>query len=189
MCKVSWCDNEDRFYKNGNPKTYCSLHNNRPGNAPSRPWLFYKTERIAIGKLECEKCGDNLQKRFPHRKLKDVIKGMDVDHILKPTEWDIKNNPWYNVKTKKIEHPMSLLNKIKSEFKVDKKETTIQSYLKKCSSDPSMYASSPERILNAIGKAEIVDTKDDPQLSRIHQNKKLRIYPAFSDFYGMEADN
>ena len=32
---------------------------------------------------------------------------------------------------------MSLLNKIKSEFKVDKKEITLSSYLKQCSTDPS----------------------------------------------------
>lgn len=82
---------------------------------------------------------------------------------------------------------MSLLNKIKNEFKVDKKETTIQSYLKKCSSDPSTYASAPERILKAIGEPEIIDTKDDPRLSRIHQNKKIKIYPSFKDFYGMES--
>jgi len=105
ICKVTWCKNQSMKYKNGRPRTYCLTHVNRPGNANSRPWLFYKAERIAGGKLECEKCGDNLQKRFPHRKLKDVIQGMDVDHIVKPTEWDIKNNPWYNVKTKKIEHP------------------------------------------------------------------------------------
>jgi serine protein kinase len=82
---------------------------------------------------------------------------------------------------------MSLLNKIKNEFKVDKKETTIQSYLKKCSSDPSIYASASERILKAIGEPKIIDTKDDPRLSRIHQNKKIKIYPSFKEFYGMES--
>ena len=81
---------------------------------------------------------------------------------------------------------MSLLSKIKSEYKVDKNEMSLIDYLKLCGEDKMAYASSSERILKAIGKAEIVDTKDDPQLSRIHQNKKLRIYPAFSDFYGME---
>ena len=79
---------------------------------------------------------------------------------------------------------MSLLSKIKSEYKVDKNEMSLTDYLKLCGEDKMAYASSSERILKAIGKAEIVDTKDDPQLSRIHQNKKLRIYPAFSDFYG-----
>ncbi|MCS6833507.1 MAG: PrkA family serine protein kinase, partial [Flammeovirgaceae bacterium] len=33
---------------------------------------------------------------------------------------------------------------------------------------------------------EIIDTKDDPKLSRIFSNKKIKIYPAFKEFYGME---
>ena len=81
MCKVSWCNKEDRFYKNGNPKTYCSLHHNRPGNANSRPWLFYKTELIAKGKLECEHCGDNYFEKYPNIDIKILSSVMDVDHI------------------------------------------------------------------------------------------------------------
>jgi serine protein kinase len=82
---------------------------------------------------------------------------------------------------------MSLLNKIKSEFKVDKKEITLSSYLKQCSTDPSLYSSPADRILKAIGEPKIVDTKDDPRLSRIHGNKKIKVYPSFKDFYGMEG--
>ena len=81
MCKVSWCDNEDRFYQNGKPRTYCSLHHDRPGNANSRPWLFYKTERIAMGKLECEHCGDNYLEKYPDIDIKVLSSVMDVDHI------------------------------------------------------------------------------------------------------------
>ena len=77
---------------------------------------------------------------------------------------------------------MSLLNKIKNEYKVDNNEMSIVDYLKLCEKDKTTYSSSSERILKAIGKAKIVDTKDDPKLSRIHQNKKIRIFPAFSDF-------
>ena len=82
---------------------------------------------------------------------------------------------------------MSLLSKIKNDYKIDNNEMSIIDYLKLCEKDKSTYSSSSERILKSIGKAKIIDTKDDPQLSRIHQNKKIRIYPAFSDFYGMEA--
>ena len=77
MCKVSWCNKE--------AKTYCSIHiqyKEWVRNAPRRPWLMYKLEKILKGKgTICEKCGDDLQKRFPHRKLRDLIQGMDVDHI------------------------------------------------------------------------------------------------------------
>ena len=105
MCKVTWCNRQDRFYKNGRKKTYCSVHVNRPGNASSRPHLFYKTERIVEGKLECEHCGDNYPKKYSGVDIKLLEGSMDVDHIKKPTEWDIKNNPWYDPKTGKIEHP------------------------------------------------------------------------------------
>ena len=81
MCKVTWCNRQDRFYKNGREKTYCSVHVNRPGNASSRPWLFYKTERIAEDKLECEHCGDNYPKKYPDVGIKILSRLMDVDHI------------------------------------------------------------------------------------------------------------
>ena len=81
---------------------------------------------------------------------------------------------------------MSLLSKIKSEYKVDKSELTLIDFLEKCKEDKSLFSSPAERILDAIGKPKTINTKDDPRLSRIHQNKKMKVYPAFSDFYGME---
>jgi len=48
------------------------------------------------------------------------------------------------------------------------------------------YATSAERLLQAIGEPELVDTRLDPRLSRIFSNKMIKIYPAFRDFYGME---
>ncbi len=59
-------------------------------------------------------------------------------------------------------------------------------YLNECKDDPRMYASAAERILEAIGEPEIIDTGDDPRLSRIFLNRKIKVYPAFKDFYGME---
>jgi serine protein kinase len=38
----------------------------------------------------------------------------------------------------------------------------------------------------AIGEPELIDTHNDPRLSRIFQNKVIKRYPAFADFYGME---
>ena len=84
MCKVTWCENEDKFFKNGNKMTYCSLHSQYKewvSNAPTRPWLMYKLEKILNEDTQCEKCGDDLKKRFPDRSLRDIIQGMDVDHI------------------------------------------------------------------------------------------------------------
>ena len=48
------------------------------------------------------------------------------------------------------------------------------------------YASAPERLLAAIGDPEIVDTAKDARFGRIFMNRTIRVYPAFSEFYGME---
>ncbi|MGF6229569.1 serine protein kinase [Inquilinus ginsengisoli] len=65
-------------------------------------------------------------------------------------------------------------------------EMSLEEFLKGCRSDPMMYASAPERLLNAIGQPEIVDTARDARLGRIFMNRTIRVYPAFSEFYGME---
>lgn len=66
------------------------------------------------------------------------------------------------------------------------KEMSLAEYLEACRDDPLCYASPAERMLSAIGEPEIVDTARDPRLSRIFLNRTIRIYPAFSDFHGME---
>jgi serine protein kinase len=65
-------------------------------------------------------------------------------------------------------------------------EMDLKDYLEACRGDPMLYASSAERILAAIGEAEILDTAKDPRLGRVFMNRTIRVYPAFSDFYGME---
>lgn len=63
---------------------------------------------------------------------------------------------------------------------------TIQEYLDKCKADKTVYASSAERMLMAIGEPELINTNKDARLSRIFYNRTIKRYPAFSDFYGME---
>ncbi|HVL72404.1 MAG TPA: PrkA family serine protein kinase [Beijerinckiaceae bacterium] len=65
-------------------------------------------------------------------------------------------------------------------------EMSLREYLEGCRSDPMMYASAPERILAAIGEPEMVDTAKDARLGRIFMNRTIRVYPAFSEFFGME---
>src|SRR5919112_3271619 len=65
-------------------------------------------------------------------------------------------------------------------------EMSLAEYLEGCRDDPMMYASAPERLLAAIGEPELVDTARDSRLGRIFMNRTIRVYPAFSEFYGME---
>jgi serine protein kinase len=63
---------------------------------------------------------------------------------------------------------------------------SLEAFLDGCRSDPLMFAGPHERLLAAIGEPEIVDTSKDGRLGRIFMNRTIRVYPAFSDFYGME---
>ncbi|WP_142849322.1 PrkA family serine protein kinase [Telmatospirillum sp. J64-1] len=65
-------------------------------------------------------------------------------------------------------------------------EMSLKAYLELCRDDPMAYASAHERMLAAIGEPEIIDTAQDPRLSRIFLNRTIKIYPAFAEFYGME---
>lgn len=65
-------------------------------------------------------------------------------------------------------------------------EISIDEYLAECKRDPMVYATAAQRMLAAIGEPEMVDTRNDPRLSRIFANKVIKRYPAFAEFYGME---
>ena len=65
-------------------------------------------------------------------------------------------------------------------------ELSIEEYLDACKQGPLVYATAAERILAAIGKPELLDTRHDQRLSRLFGNKVIKIYPAFRDFYGLE---
>ncbi len=65
-------------------------------------------------------------------------------------------------------------------------EYSLQEYLELCKSDPMAYATSAERMLKAIGEPQLIDTAQDPRLSRLFSNKVIARYPAFEEFYGME---
>ena len=81
---------------------------------------------------------------------------------------------------------MSLLNTIKKDFVQTEKDLTIKEYLDLCKNDKSIYSSPAERMLQAIGEPETIDTKLDERLSRIYSNRVIKRYPAFAEFYGME---
>jgi len=65
-------------------------------------------------------------------------------------------------------------------------DMSLAEYLELCRNEPMAYASAAERMLAAIGEPEMVDTRQDPRLSRLFGNRTIPRYPAFSEFYGME---
>ncbi|NOT13049.1 MAG: PrkA family serine protein kinase [Methylococcaceae bacterium] len=82
---------------------------------------------------------------------------------------------------------MSIFEHYRSKFEeLKEEELSLQEYLNLCKKDPLAYASPAERMLNAIGEPELLDTHNDPKLSRLFLNKVIKIYPAFREFYGME---
>lgn len=82
---------------------------------------------------------------------------------------------------------MNILEKIKTNYSTATNEITVAEYLEACRKDPKVFAKPSERILDAIGEPQYLDTREDPVLSRIFSNKKIKVYPAFKDFYGMET--
>lgn len=82
---------------------------------------------------------------------------------------------------------MDLLKQVKGRYMTSQaEEYSLQEYLDLCREDKSAYASAAERLRQAIGEPETIDTRLDPRLSRIFSNKKIRRYPTFKEFYGME---
>jgi serine protein kinase len=82
---------------------------------------------------------------------------------------------------------MSIFNHFQNRYQSTQEEVmSLQQYLDLCKEDPTVYASSAQRMLMAIGEPELIDTAQDPRLSRIFSNKVIKRYPAFSEFYGME---
>ncbi len=82
---------------------------------------------------------------------------------------------------------MAIFNHFQSRFEQAKEEEfTLKEFLELCRDKPEAYASAAERMLMAIGEPELIDTRNDPRLSRLFMNKVIKIYPAFREFYGME---
>src|ERR1700754_222007 len=82
---------------------------------------------------------------------------------------------------------LNIVEGFKSQYARDQEtELTLEEYLNLCKRDPMAYASPAERMLAAIGEPELVDTRNDPRLSRLFSNRVIRRYPAFKEFFGME---
>ncbi|WCP66063.1 PrkA family serine protein kinase [Vibrio tubiashii] len=82
---------------------------------------------------------------------------------------------------------MSIFDHFQARYEASKdEELSLQEFLALCKDDKSAYANAAERLLMAIGEPEVIDTAQDPQLSRIFSNRVISRYDTFKDFYGME---
>lgn len=82
---------------------------------------------------------------------------------------------------------LNIVEGFKSQYaKTQETELSLEEYLDLARRDPMTYASAAERMLAAIGEPELVDTRNDPRLSRLFSNRLIRRYPAFKEFFGME---
>ncbi|MFA0086294.1 PrkA family serine protein kinase [Vibrio sp. 10N.286.49.C2] len=82
---------------------------------------------------------------------------------------------------------MSIFDHYQSRYEAAKdEELSIQEFLSLCKDEKSAYANAAERLLLAIGEPEVIDTAQDPHLSRLFSNRIISRYKTFEDFYGME---
>lgn len=82
---------------------------------------------------------------------------------------------------------MNIIDTVSKRYTHDKiEEYTLQEYLEICKKDSIAYATAAERLLQAIGEPELIETRLDPRLSRIFSNRVIKRYAAFDEFYGME---
>ncbi|WP_018150468.1 PrkA family serine protein kinase [Leeia oryzae] len=82
---------------------------------------------------------------------------------------------------------MDIFSSFSSRFeRTREEEYSLEEYLALCKQDPLAYATAAERMLKAIGEPELVDTRKDHRLSRLFANRLVKLYPAFTDFYGAE---
>jgi len=82
---------------------------------------------------------------------------------------------------------MSIIDKFHKHYELQEPQMyTIEEYFDLCKKDKMAYATAAERMVKAIGDRELVNTANDPRLSRIFSNRTISVYPAFKDFHGME---
>ena len=82
---------------------------------------------------------------------------------------------------------MSIFDHYRQRYEESKdEELTIQEFLDVCRDDRSAYVNAAERLLMAIGEPEMIDTAQQPYLSRLFSNRVIARYETFKNFYGME---
>ena len=86
MCGIKWCNVEDRYWKNGNPKSLCSVHIQyreycQGASASTEIHKMYKVEKFVKGRGQCESCGFDPIVSYPNLPTLAQTSMLDVDHI------------------------------------------------------------------------------------------------------------
>ena len=82
---------------------------------------------------------------------------------------------------------MNVINSFAARYERTRvEELSLEDYLAECKRNPLAYATAAERMLQAIGEPQFIDTRNDQRLSRLFANKTIKVYPAFAEFYGLE---
>lgn len=63
---------------------------------------------------------------------------------------------------------------------------SLRDWLLAARDDKMLYATPAERMVAAIGEAELVDTAQDTRLGRLFFNRTIKLYKSFDGFFGME---
>src|ERR1700753_2871007 len=63
---------------------------------------------------------------------------------------------------------------------------SLRDWLLAARDDKMLYATPAERMVDAIGEAELVDPAQDSRLGRMFFNRTIKTYRAFDGFFGME---
>ena len=63
---------------------------------------------------------------------------------------------------------------------------SLRDWLLAARDNPMLYATPAERMIQAVGEAELVDTAQDSRLGRLFFNRTIKRYKAFEGFFGME---
>lgn len=82
---------------------------------------------------------------------------------------------------------MKMFKSYKTKYDMNKPQTMdLDEYVKLLTSDPKVKRTPFERMLDAIGEPEIIDTSLNVRQSKIFGNRLIKVYQPFKDFYGME---
>ncbi len=83
--------------------------------------------------------------------------------------------------------PSTLFSDYRDSFvRAQDEEMGLDDFLRFCKTERMAYASAHECVLEAVGKPRLVNTAEDPRLSRVFQNRSIQLWDTFSEFYGME---